>query len=495
VAVLPYARGNTDFQAIGETDVLDVVRKTEERFGTDPEKVYLMGISMGGGGVWSIGCHYPDGWAALMPIAGRTDYYLWKGIDKDTYPGFKKLFVDADFAASFPENISNVPVFVSHGDADWLVKPEQSKLMVAGLKDLGADVTLVTFPGAGHNDLWSLAIGDPRLAKWLAHRKRTRFPRWIGYKTYTPEYHAAWWVSIDRIAEFGFPARVEAAVGDGRKVTLKTTNVASLSLDTARLVKELGGDVTVEVDGNAVKPVPSDRPGWQTVELAAPEDARFAKNARVAGPFRELFDGPFMIVVGTGGLPEDGRRAAMNAAACAEDWYEFAQGRPRMKLDTEVTPEDVERYNLFLFGTTRSNRVLGRIGADLPVRPDADFIKVGDEKLPSEGLGLLAIYPNPLNPERYVAVESGVQWGGALEGAKRWLTHNHRWDWIGDFVVYTNEIEDDGTNKYVVAGYFDENWRLAERLTWWTKLGKEKAAEGAKPAWLGDPFLLPGENK
>ena len=475
VAALPYARGNTDFQAVGESDVMKVMRLVRAQYGTDPDRTYLAGISMGGGGVWSIGCHYPDEWAALVPISGRTDYNLWKGIDPAAYPAYKDFFNKVDFASSFPENVSNVPTMVFHGFLDWLVKVEQSRSMVERLKALGADVTLIEFPDGFHNDMWARAVGDPRLARWLAGRTRTRFPRWIGYKTFSPEYAKAWWISIERFERFGRPARVEATVEKDRTVRVATENVAEVALDVAALERELGGEVTIEINGKPAPLADGPRPGWKTAALSPPADSRFRKTARVAGPFREVFDGPFMIVVGTGGPEEDARRAAMNAAAAAEDWRRFGQGRARMKADTEVTADDIAHCNLFLFGTPETNQLIARIAESLPVRPEGANFRVGTKLLAAEGLGLLVIYPNPLNPERYVAVESGAHWGAG----QVW---NHRWDWIGDFVVYTAEPEDDGTNKSLVAGYFDENWRLADDLTWWTEEGKARAAGAAAAA-------------
>ena len=54
-AVAPYGRGATDYQHLGECDVLRVIDEMASRYGIDRDKVVLSGMSMGGLGCWCIG--------------------------------------------------------------------------------------------------------------------------------------------------------------------------------------------------------------------------------------------------------------------------------------------------------------------------------------------------------------------------------------------------------------------------------------------------------
>ena len=78
--VAPFGRSNTDFQGIGEQDVMRVIHEMEQRYGINSERIILSGISMGGMGVWTIGAHHPDRFAGLLVISGRGDYYFWQGV-------------------------------------------------------------------------------------------------------------------------------------------------------------------------------------------------------------------------------------------------------------------------------------------------------------------------------------------------------------------------------------------------------------------------------
>ena len=63
--------------------------------------------------------------------------------------------------------------------------------------------------------------------------------------------------------------------------------------------------------------------------------------------------------------------------------------------------------NLILWGDPGSNRVLARIADKLPIRWTSAGIMVGKETFPAATHALIAIYPNPLNPSRYVVLNSG----------------------------------------------------------------------------------------
>jgi hypothetical protein len=60
------------------------------------------------------------------------------------------------------------------------------------------------------------------------------------------------------------------------------------------------------------------------------------------------------------------------------------------------------------------------------------------------------IYPNPLNPKRYVVINSGHTFGDAdFRGTNAWLYPR-----IGDYAVLkaSGEVES--------SGFFDEEWRM-----------------------------------
>jgi hypothetical protein len=126
------------------------------------------------------------------------------------------------------------------------------------------------------------------------------------------------------------------------------------------------------------------------------------------------------------------------------------RGDVRVKSDAEVTAADIANHNLILFGTPASNKLIGQIAGKLPIRWTNDAIVVGDKTFSAAEHTLALIYPNPLNPRRYVVLNSGHTFGEKeFRGTNALLFPR-----LGDYAV----LRRDGT--VVLAGLFNERWEL-----------------------------------
>jgi poly(3-hydroxybutyrate) depolymerase len=121
-----------DFER-AEMDVLYVRDLMAKEYNADPDRIYLMGNSSGGGAVWNIGAKYPEKWTAISMSAGPLE--------------------DADFPY---EKLKKVPVLVVHGDKDTTMVFDASKAMVDHAKAKGVDVTWLPVIGGMHVDAWAL---------------------------------------------------------------------------------------------------------------------------------------------------------------------------------------------------------------------------------------------------------------------------------------------------------------------------------------------------
>jgi predicted peptidase len=52
---------------------LAMLDEVQKQYKIDGKRIYLTGLSMGGGGTWSLAAAYPDRWAAVAPICGGGD--------------------------------------------------------------------------------------------------------------------------------------------------------------------------------------------------------------------------------------------------------------------------------------------------------------------------------------------------------------------------------------------------------------------------------------
>jgi len=118
----------------------------DKRNQVDPQRIYIIGLSMGGYGTWDAIQRRPELFAAAVPICGGGDKRLAKKIAK-------------------------IPVWAWHGDQDGVIPPSRSQDMVAALKSAGAQPKYTEVKGRGHN-VWTDAFGSAEMWKWLFDQRR-----------------------------------------------------------------------------------------------------------------------------------------------------------------------------------------------------------------------------------------------------------------------------------------------------------------------------------
>ena len=191
-------------------------------------------------------------------------------------------------------------------------------------------------------------------------------------------------------------------------------------------------------------------------------DGRLRKRHGLQGPIDDAFMDSFVFVRPTGQpfTGPLGQWEQEQADYAISEWVHFFRGEPRVRLDTEVTDADIAAGNLVLFGDPSSNSVYKRIAARLPIQWTAGGVVVGGERF-SKDHAPVFIFPNPLNPARYVVINSGFtfhdQSNNDMQSPK-----------LPDWAVV--DITRPGNNyKYLplfVAsqGFFDEAWTLKARM-------------------------------
>jgi predicted esterase len=477
LVAMAYGRSNTEFMGVGETEVLNTLNFTKELFKVDERRVVLSGASMGGSGTYTIACHHPDLFAGTFSISARMDYFMWMGVKKEDLAPFKRIQGDLDYARDMLGNLLHVPVFLFHGGADRRPYPEveQSRVMEQLLTQMGQRVQYKEFEGLGHQ-IWSESFSFPPLAPWLTNCESPALPKRVKFKTYSLKYNRAYWLTILDFIEWGKPAVLDATVEEGNRIVLKTENIASLRLDPSDLL-DYARPVTVTLNGGEAKTMAAISRGKpfdvdvRREVLAGP--SAYRKTPDICGPVRDAYCSRFLIVPGTSGTEEEKRTEMSHAQNAAHEWIGFTQGVAHVKTDAAVTPDDIRDCNLILYGSPFTNRIVAKIAPDLPIKIERDEYVVGDRRVPRKDAGLMMIYPNPLNSNRYVVICDGQPWGKALDV-------NHKLDLVPDFIIYTQDVDPSGAayeyllgvcgiNQYVCAGYFDKYWRLSKDVTWWNE--------------------------
>jgi acetyl esterase/lipase len=173
IVVSPFGRGELmGWSGLGEDDAWRVLTDVRRAYNVDPDRISLTGLSMGGGGTWSIGLRHPETFAALAPVCAVTDARrLVRPEDAFLYD--MKL-LEAMTPMPIAENASGMQVFIFHGAADPTVPVGDSRRMVERYRTLGwlgKNVQYTEYPGVGHA-AWVPAYKDAQLLRTLASVRR-----------------------------------------------------------------------------------------------------------------------------------------------------------------------------------------------------------------------------------------------------------------------------------------------------------------------------------
>jgi len=464
IVISPYARGTMGYQGLAEKDVYDALDDVKRRFSIDEDRIYLTGLSMGGGGTLWLGLTRPDVWAAIAPVCPAPPAE----------------------AADLAPNALNLPVHIHQGGADPVVKPEGTRDWVKKLADLGTNVGYTEYPGVQHNS-WENAYKDAAIFDWFARFKRVRFPDRVRFVTSRYRYDSAYWVRIDRLTP-GSLASVDARFTGPNKVEIEASGLEALTLRLAghpKFSARKPAEVTIGGRTIAVAPGPGEialalKDGaWAAAKYEAPAGSpepgapsvrasAGAKAKGLEGPLAEALAGRHVYVYGTAGDPSREETAARrDVAAKAADWSS-ARGRlmvfPRAIPDRDVRPSDLSTSNLVLFGTRETNALIERFADRLPLALD---------QAAGPGYGLAFIYPID---GRYVVVSSGLPWWtqpplpaappapGAAPGAAP--AAPRRFGFASGNAMALTAFKDfilfkDSPATPVVEGRFDADWKLA----------------------------------
>lgn len=174
LVVFPQARPGTRwFYAAMEELVMAQLQHTMTEFHVDSTRVYLQGFSMGATGTYRIAHRWPTVFAALLIVAGRIEdgppYTPEEiAIDRRANP----FVAVPDPFAALATGIKHLPIWVFHGDADERVPVEQSRQLVAALKQDNAPVRYTEYHGIDHNGAPSRAYAEAELFGWLFAQHR-----------------------------------------------------------------------------------------------------------------------------------------------------------------------------------------------------------------------------------------------------------------------------------------------------------------------------------
>jgi acetyl esterase/lipase len=146
LVVFPQARQTW---AAGSADINAALKALDDvmtSFATDPHRVILTGLSMGGRGSWDLAAAHPERFAAVVPICGRGQ--------------------PADAV-----KLKALPVWSFCGDADRDLTVLNMRSMVEALQKEGSSPRLTEYRGVPHQS-WDRVYNDPEVIDWMLGQRK-----------------------------------------------------------------------------------------------------------------------------------------------------------------------------------------------------------------------------------------------------------------------------------------------------------------------------------
>ena len=463
IVIHPFGRYCNGWKSAGETDVFEARDDAIQRFNIDTDRIALAGFSMGGAGAWHIGAHFADQWACVHTGAGFVDVKRYQKLTESKMPPWyeQKLWGVYD-VPNYARNFLNVPLVCYSGEVD--PQRDSAEYMTEVLDKEGLHPPHLIGPGMGHK-YHQEVIKDvqSRIEKAVASG-RDLLPKKVVLQTRSLAYSQMHWLQIVGMKEQWEDTRAEAIWDtDKNNIAVSTKNVSSLRIRLPKQPKM----PTVQVDGESVslsedassKSSKGEEWVWNHSKSVASDP--LTKKPMLQGPIDDGFKSPFIVVLPDGkpdGTASD-KWARIEADHFLIRWRSLMRGDVIVRKANEVTDKDIENYHLVLWGTPQTNSLMRRLFASMSIANiltwDASVLKLVGKEAPVSSSVPVFCYPNPMNSDRYMIVNSGLTFREVHDKTNS-LQNPKLPDWA--LLDITDPPTTESAGKVIAADFFDGHW-------------------------------------
>lgn len=307
----------------------------------------------------------------------------------------------------------------------------------------------IEYENMGH----SFDIDWNRVEHWLLTRTRKKNPKKVTFATDNLLSDRAYWVKVTGLKKYGKFARIEAEI-EKQTIKLITSNISGYTLILNNRLVDLSKTITIIENGRRVfngilkhKRCFVKKPAQQS---------KLRKRPGLSGPLWDIYSRSTVLIYGSNSTKD----SLVNAAElCARD-FANPQWMPQVDFeiisDASLEGKSLPNKNIVLFGNKNTNRILGKISDELPIKLEKGKIITENAKFSAQNLGYVLLYPNPLNPDKYVAVFAGNSPRNINCFNNIWPKFNSR---VKDMDYGIFQINEDNSVNWLVRGIFGTNWK------------------------------------
>jgi len=141
IVIAPDVPGRSWTEPRSDQAVMALVAAMRKEFAIDPQRIIVVGFSMGGAGTWHHAARHPDRFTAAIVMAGRTEEPV--------------------------ASLGKIPTYVIHGRNDDVVPFAQAEDRARGLEKAGRLVRFEALPGVTHYEMGSYVDALARGGRWV----------------------------------------------------------------------------------------------------------------------------------------------------------------------------------------------------------------------------------------------------------------------------------------------------------------------------------------
>jgi hypothetical protein len=379
------------------------------------------------------------------------------------------------------ENALNLPIFAMEGGADDNVPPQQPRLLVERLKQLGYDITYKEVPGMGH---WWDDPATPgtdcvdsaeQNAFWEGH-VRNPWPKEVVFKSTDGMLNrGAYWISA--VPEKLNSEMVLRAEYTGSKVIVSTVNAKYLFLDLAGFLAD-ADRADMVIDGDAVFLWVSCGGGFDKLTLKKhlghwrwePGGYDGYDECPMADPrgWKSVLMRPCRVVVPTGGVQGEYEWCLQLARLYGYNWWYRGNGALTVMTDTEALADQGFSGNYICLGTAWANQLRNATSVDSPLWYGSGGLSIAGRTLPDKDVSYKFITPYSYGLSSGLCLVEG---GTSLKALKRLAAVQGIYSGAGfpDWMVWDDEVKLKGMGGVLGMGFFDLDWQVDPELSYFNE--------------------------
>ena len=455
---------------------------------------------MGGAACWQFATHYPGMWAAAAPGAGfaeTAEFFHVFAPGKTPPPWWEQVLWRWYDCTTMAANLANVPTVAYSGEIDG--QKQAADIMVKYAKEEGIEFPHIIGPQMPHKYDAESKKKIEELVTAAATKGNEPQPKKVTLVTHSLKYNRVHWLTIDALDEHWEKARIDSEIvanNGANEIVVKTQNVAAFSVDIVP-ADLIGRGAKLVVDGqdlgyqNMIGSLPlpgSDAPRswwrysaikhagkWGQRNPSPSANTACIKRHDLEGPIDDAFMSSFLFVRPTGKPMNEkvGAWAKAEFDHSTEFWRRVFRGDAPLKDDTAITADDIKNKHLVIWGDPSSNAVLKRMAAlsfretghsgdplGMPYQWGQDTLEFNGVKYDAAHHAPILIFPNPLNPQKYIVLNSGPTFR-----EEALLNNSDQTPKLPDWAIVNLDTPPDGKwpGQIIDAGFFDEQWALPKK--------------------------------